>query len=136
MTATGRTDSSFVLKALESPAGAESEFANARYNNRANRCYYACFQAAIAALQNAGVTPGAASVRWSHSLVPAQFDGQLINRRKLYPSELRGTLSLAYTRRQVADYSTDVVTHTQAARILRRTRALVQAITARTGEPT
>jgi uncharacterized protein (UPF0332 family) len=30
-------------KALESLAGAESEFANARYNNCANRCYYACF---------------------------------------------------------------------------------------------
>ena len=37
-------------KAQESLAGAESEFANGRYNNCANRCYYACFQTAIAAL--------------------------------------------------------------------------------------
>src|SRR5205823_6359850 len=41
-------------KALESLAGAESELANGRYNNAANRAYYACFQAAIAALQRAG----------------------------------------------------------------------------------
>lgn len=40
----------FLLKALDSINGAESEFANRRYDNCANRCYYACFQAAISAL--------------------------------------------------------------------------------------
>ena len=39
---------SFLVKAEESLAGAESEYVNGRYNNCANRCYYACFQAAIA----------------------------------------------------------------------------------------
>jgi len=39
----------FLAKAEESLAGAESEFVNGRYNNCANRCYYASFQAAIAA---------------------------------------------------------------------------------------
>ena len=34
----------FLAKAEESLAGAESEYANGRYNNCANRCYYACFQ--------------------------------------------------------------------------------------------
>lgn len=37
-------------KARESLAGAESEFSNERYNNCANRAYYAVFQAAIVAL--------------------------------------------------------------------------------------
>ncbi len=46
----------FLDKALECLAGAESEFANGRYNNCANRCFYACFQAAIAALANSGVS--------------------------------------------------------------------------------
>lgn len=32
----------FLAKALESLQGAESELANKRYNNAANRAYYAC----------------------------------------------------------------------------------------------
>ena len=39
----------YLAKALESLEGAESELANRRYNNCANRCYYASFQAAVAA---------------------------------------------------------------------------------------
>ena len=35
------TDSlTYLDKAIESLAGAESEYANKRYNNCANRCYY------------------------------------------------------------------------------------------------
>jgi uncharacterized protein (UPF0332 family) len=126
-------DSIFLIKARESLAGAHSEFANDRFHNCSNRCYYACFQAAIAALQRAEIAPRGASGQWSHAFVPAQFDGQLINRRKLYPTTLRGTLSLAYTRRQVADYTEDVVSRTQAERILRRTHAFVQAVIERGG---
>jgi uncharacterized protein (UPF0332 family) len=40
----------YLAKASESLLTAESEFVNGRYNSCANRCYYACFQAAIAAL--------------------------------------------------------------------------------------
>jgi uncharacterized protein (UPF0332 family) len=58
----------FLDKALESLVGAESEFLNRRYNNCANRCYYACFQAAIVALQLAGVAPRGASRHWRHTL--------------------------------------------------------------------
>jgi uncharacterized protein (UPF0332 family) len=125
----------FLVKARESLAGADSELANRRYNNCANRCYYACFQAAIAALQRAGIAPTSASGEWSHAFVPSQFDGQLINRRKLYPAELRGTLSRIYALRQVADYSDDVVSETQANRAARRARMLVEAVTARGGHP-
>lgn len=118
----------FLAKALESLAGAESEFANGRYHNCANRCYYACFQAAISALQRAGIAPGRASGEWSHAYVPGQFDGQLINRRKLYPTALRGTLARTYRLRETADYTEDVVTQTQASRMLRSTRTFVQVI--------
>lgn len=91
-------ESIFRIKALESLAGAESEFANERYNNCANRCYYACFQAAIAALEEHGFTPQSSRGRttWSHEALPATFVGELINRRKVYPSELRDTLSRVY----------------------------------------
>jgi hypothetical protein len=75
----------FLEKAVESLTGAESEALNGRYNNSANRSYYATFQAAIAALILAGTRPpGGAD--WGHGYVAAQFDG-LINRRKLYPTE-------------------------------------------------
>jgi uncharacterized protein (UPF0332 family) len=121
-------ESVFRIKARESLAGAESEFANARFNNCANRCYYACFQAAIAALQHAGVGPPGHTGHWSHSYVAAQFDGQLVYRRKLYPSDLRGTLSRAFALRQATAYLQDRLSHTQAERLLRRTRRFVLAI--------
>ena len=43
----------FAEKSGESLAGAESELVNGRYNNCSNRCYYACFQAAIQGLARA-----------------------------------------------------------------------------------
>jgi len=60
--------------------------------------------------------------------VPAQFVGQLINRRKLYPVTVRETLPLLYQLRQAADYTDDLVTQTQALRALRRARELVRAV--------
>jgi uncharacterized protein (UPF0332 family) len=95
----------YLLKAEESLAGAESEFANGRYNNCANRCYYACFQAAVAALQMANITPEGRN--WGHAFVQARFSGQLINRRKLYPVRLRDVLLRTLTLRQTADYAPD-----------------------------
>jgi uncharacterized protein (UPF0332 family) len=47
----------FGLKSFESLAAAESEYVNGRFNTCANRCYYACFQAAVAALARHGITP-------------------------------------------------------------------------------
>jgi hypothetical protein len=65
---------------------------------------------------------------WSHAFVPAQFDGQLIGRRKLYPPELRSVLARNYALRQKADYEQGLVTQTEASWALRRTRSFVQAI--------
>jgi uncharacterized protein (UPF0332 family) len=122
----------FLDKAQESLAGAQSEFANGRYNNCANRCYYACFQAAITALPRAGIRPR--GEQWSHEFVPGQFNGQLIYRRKLYPPQLRHILERNYTLRQKADYAEDLVTETEANRALRRTHSFVHAIEERGGE--
>jgi uncharacterized protein (UPF0332 family) len=126
-------DYPFFDKALESLAGAESEFVNERYNNTANRAYYAVFHAAIAALQQAGMRP--ARNEWSHEFVPAQFDGMLINRRKRYPAELRGVLSRNAAVRLSADYDEEPVTQTEASRTLRRSRTFVRAIQSGGGEP-
>jgi uncharacterized protein (UPF0332 family) len=126
-------DYPFLDKALECLYGAESEFVNARYNNTANRAYYAVFHAAIAALQRAGIRP--ARDEWSHEFVPGQFDGVLITRRKLYPTELRGVLSRNAAVRLSADYDEDPVTRTEASRALRRSQAFVRAIQMGGGEP-
>jgi uncharacterized protein (UPF0332 family) len=122
----------FLVKAEESLEGAESEFGNHRYNNVANRAYYACFQGATYALVQAGV----ASVdreQWPHEFVQGQFVLQLINRRKVYPGELRDTLSRNLIVRQRADYEVRQVTEVEARRALDRTRRFLAAIRTQRG---
>ncbi len=124
----------YLTKAQESLSGAESEYANGRYNNCANRCYYACFQGAVQALLAAGVTPPLTRATWSHEQVQAHFAGELIARRKLYPSGMRDVLSRTYLLRVTADYTPDVVSETQASRALRRTRSMLEVLVERGGE--
>jgi uncharacterized protein (UPF0332 family) len=116
----------YLVKAEESLSGAESEYANRRYLNCANRAYYACYQAGVAALLQAGIRPSGS--RWGHDTVQAQFVGELINRRKRYPSELRDTFERLYLLRQTADYAASLVSEIQAARAVRRARAFVTAV--------
>jgi uncharacterized protein (UPF0332 family) len=87
----------YLAKAEESLAGAESEFANGRYDNCANRCYYACFQAAIYALMREGIEPRGG--QWGHDFVQAEFNGRLVNRRKLFLSTFRTVLASNYALR-------------------------------------
>lgn len=116
----------YLIKAEESLAGAESEFINGRYNNTANRCYYACFQAAIAALLQEGIQPSGR--QWGHEFVHARFVGELVNRRKVYPGDLRQTLSNTLGLRQTADYVEDHINQREAARALRWTRPFIEAV--------
>lgn len=118
----------FLLKATESVEGAEGESANSRFNNAANRCYYATFQAAIAALIRANVRPAAPQTQWGHEFVQAQFNGQLVHRRKLYPAELREVFERSYALRVTADYSGQQVSSVQVERILRRVKAFVDVV--------
>jgi uncharacterized protein (UPF0332 family) len=115
----------YLAKAAESLLTAESEFINGRYNSCANRCYYACFQAAVAALIQEGIRP---RERWGHAFVQGQFVGQLIERRKRFRSDLRRVLSDNQIMRNQADYEVRNVTQAQAARALGRTRTFVIAV--------
>jgi len=117
-----------LAKAEASLTGAERELEDGRYNNCANRCYYACFQAAICALMRAGIRPSGGRGEWGHNFVPAPFEGVLINRRKLYSTGLRDVLTRNYGLRRQADYEGQGVTRTETSRALRRARTLVQAI--------
>jgi hypothetical protein len=69
----------FLGKAEENLAAAESEFANRRYNSTPNRCYYACFQAAVYALLKEGIRPPNRPEVWGDDFVQAQFNGLLIH---------------------------------------------------------
>ena len=120
----------YLTKAEESLRTAESEFANGRYNSCANRCYYACFQAAIAALLAEGIR---ARGQWSHEFVQGQFVGVLLNQRHLYDTQLRRVLSDNQNLREKADYRPELVNATQASRVLRRTRTFVAAVRQRGG---
>lgn len=120
----------YVAKATESLLTAESEFVNGRYNSCANRCYYACFQAAIAALLHEGIRPAG---QWSHAFVQAPLVGVLINQRKRYDPDLRRVLSDNQSLRDQADSRPALVTATQASRALRRTRVFVAAVRQRGG---
>ncbi len=124
----------FLEKALECLAGAESEFAERRYNNCVNRCYYGCFQSAIAALLHDGILLTGGRTTWGHDFVQAQFVGQLINRRKVYASGLRDSLARNLILRHTADYTIEPITETQAARAVRRTRDFLRAVETREAE--
>lgn len=115
-----------LAKARESLEGAVSEYRGQRYNNCANRAYYACFQAAIAGLQREGIK--ARGGRWSHGFVPSQFEGRLIKQRKRYGSEMRGTLGRLYNLHEVADYKESTVSRTEADHALRRALFFVRTI--------
>ena len=87
----------YLAKAQERLAGIESELAHRRLNNCARSAYYACFQAAIAALLHEEIFPRDPDDLWGHDLAQASFVGQLIHRHKRYPATLCRTLRYPWT---------------------------------------
>lgn len=118
----------YLAKAEESLLGATSELAQGRYNNSVNRAYYACFQAAIAALQHVSIGPRGSQSGWAHAYVQAEFVGRLIHQRKQYPERLRQVLARHLTLRHLADYAPEMVTYLQASRAVQRAQDFVTVI--------
>ena len=112
-------------KASESLQNAESEMAFGRLNSCANRCYYACFQAATAALLLEGIRP---TGRRTHGYVQAQFAGQVVNRRKRYGTDLRRVLLDNYLLRIDAGYRIAMVDQAEARQALHGSGAFVGAV--------
>ncbi len=117
-----------LAKAEESLAGAESEFAAGHFNNCANRCYDACFQAAVATLIRADIRPSGNRDEWDHAFVHARFAGHLVHRRKLYPTHLRSTLPDAFAVRERGDYRSVGVGRRDAARWPKEAGLFVDAV--------
>jgi uncharacterized protein (UPF0332 family) len=118
----------YLDKAVESLAGAESELSNRRFNNCANRCYYACFQAAVAALLAGDIQIRLPGKQVRHEYIQGQFAGILISRRKRYASSLRNALAENQLLRHAADYEMTPISEIQAHRAVRRSRDFVDAI--------
>jgi uncharacterized protein (UPF0332 family) len=118
----------YIEKAEENLASAQSELINGRYNSCASRAYYACYQAAIFALIQAGIRSTGTRREWSHEFVQAQFNGVLINRRHLYPVTIRNTLNQNYILRLMADYGTEHLTEVRAGRAVGRAERFVENV--------
>ena len=116
----------YLAKAAERLETAKSELEHNRYNSCANRCYYACFQAAIAALLREGFR--ASGSQWGHEFVQAQFNGQFINRLKRFGANLRRVLPENQLLRNEADYGTSRVTRTEASRAFGKAERFVDAV--------
>jgi len=101
-----------------------AELAAGRYNNAANRAYYACFHAAIVALLRAGYE----RATWSHADVQALFSGQLIGRRRQQPASLRDVLSTVAEVRLMGDYDLRMVSGRLCRRAVQSARRFVATV--------
>lgn len=122
----------YLAKAKASLRGADSELTQERFDNTANRAYYACFQAAVAALiaSRVAVQTEAGGVI-SHHAVHSSFSGLLVYRRKLYPPHLRNMLQELLRDRIIADYHDTPISSARAARVVRQCQSFVREIDAR-----
>jgi uncharacterized protein (UPF0332 family) len=118
----------YLEKARESLESAQAELINRRFNSSANRSYYACFQAAVYALARARIGSPRGDGQWSHEFVHGRFNGELINRRHAYPSNLRATLAQNFRLRLAADYGMDRVTEVRAGRAVSRAQEFLEAV--------
>jgi uncharacterized protein (UPF0332 family) len=119
----------YLAKTHENLTGAESELQHGRTNSCARSAYYACFHAAIAALLHAGITAPEPARGWGHDWVHANFVGQLIQRRKIHPANLRRTLPDLLALRHKADYRATHVSQREAQQAVRSAQTLVQSVT-------
>ncbi len=99
-------------------------FDSGLYNACANRVYYAALQAAVAALAHRGIKRD----KIDHGQIQADFNAELIQRRKIYPAKLKSYLPDMQLVRNMADYSGDNITQQRAGRWFARIKELIGLI--------
>jgi uncharacterized protein (UPF0332 family) len=114
----------FLSKAKENLVAAQVCFDNGLFNACANRAYYSALQASIAALAHNGIRRD----KINHGQVQADFSGELIKRRKIYPAKFRSYLSDMQFIRDKADYTDKNVGMKIAGRMLTKLKELVRLI--------
>lgn len=121
----------YLSKSKESLASAKDNLKSKRYNSCANRAYYACYQAAIAALLKHGISPVGGKGLLKHDFVQSQF-GALIKRKKIYPSKIRAHLPNLMDTRITADYKAAAVSKKEAGRVLQKAKRFVSIVSEET----
>jgi uncharacterized protein (UPF0332 family) len=119
----------FLTKAHENLDVAKLTLEYVAYNASANRSYYASFQAAIAALADAGIKKQGYKI--PHDWVQSQFSGVLVQQRKLYAGSMKSYLMDMQALRDDADYSADTISKINAERQFKKANEFVQSITQR-----
>ncbi len=119
----------FSAKAKENLTAAQICFENGLYNACTNRAYYAALHAAVAALAHRGIKRD----KINHGQVQADFSGDLIKRRKVYPAKFRSYLYDMQLVRNKADYSADNISRKRAGRWLARIKELIGLIKKESG---
>jgi uncharacterized protein (UPF0332 family) len=114
-------------KANENLAAAQLCFDHGHINACANRLYYGMFQAGIAAMVKHGLLKPDAEV--GHDWLQANFAGQLIRHRKVFPAKFRSFLYEVYRVRVEADYKLSFVSKKVAAGELKKAKEFINAIT-------
>ena len=116
----------WLAKAKENLTAAELCLQHGLRNASVNRAYYAMFHAAIAALIHHGISKS--GEMWKHEFVQAEFSRALIQRRKVFPSHLKGYLPEAIEQRQVADYDAKPISERIARRVLQLAQEFLSQI--------
>jgi len=94
----------YLEKAESSYLGARACLERKAFDSRVSPCYYAVFQAAIAALmQLTDFRPFGGE--WSHKATQAEFNRRLVMRRKVFSGQIGKTLLTLIEWRHRADYS-------------------------------
>ena len=119
----------FLAKAEENLTAAQICFENGLYNACTNRTYYAALHAAVATLAHRGIRRN----KIDHGQVQADFSGELIKRRKIYPAKFRSYLYNMQLVRNKADYSADNISRKRAGRWLARIKELIGLIKKESG---
>ena len=114
----------FFRKATENREAAQLCFDNGHYNACANRAYYSALQAAIAALIHRGIRRD----KIDHGQVLADFSGELIGRRKIYPAKLKSSLYDMQLIRNQADYDDKSINRKKAFLSLAKLKELLEYI--------
>src|SRR5262245_58867907 len=112
----------YLEKARSSYVGARACFDRQAFDSCVSRCYYAVFQAVIAALiQLTDFRPSGGE--WSHKATQAEFNRRLVMRRKIFSGQIGKTLLTLIEWRHRADYSPT----SAGSRLARTSTALAEA---------
>ncbi len=124
----------YLKKAQSSSVGARACLERQAFDSCVSRCYYAVFQAAIAALiRLTDFRP--AGGEWSHKVTQAEFNRRLVMRRKVFSGQIGRTLLTLIEWRHRADYA-PINTSRQIARAgIALAEAFLSAIQEQLGGP-